>query len=111
MLITRRDLTCGYQAVQPAHALAEFAITHPEKFKNWHEVGKNLIVLSTTNEKQLIKLAESFKKEGLDYVLFREPDIGDHATAIAVEPSEIAYKLVSRLPLALRDVMKRPKPV
>lgn len=102
-------MTPGYQSVQPAHALAEFASTYPDKFKSWHEIGKNLIVLSTTNEKQLIKLSEAFKQENLDFVLFREPDIGDHATAIAVEPSEKAYKLVSSLPLALKDVMKKPK--
>lgn len=105
-MITRADLCPGYQCVQPAHALADFAIAFPEKFKSWAEVGKNLIVLSTTNEKQLIKLADSFKAANLDYILFREPDIGDHATSIAVEPNEIAYKLVSSLPLTLKEKKK-----
>jgi len=60
-------------------------------------------VLSTTNEKQLIKLADQFEQKKLDYVLFREPDIGNKATAIAVEPSEEAYKITSSLPLTLKD--------
>ncbi len=106
MLITRRDLSPGYQAVQPAHALAEFAVTHSDTFKNWMEVGKNLIVLSTTNEKQLLKLAEQFEEKNLKYVLFREPDIGNKATAIAVEPNEEAYKITSSLPLALKEEKK-----
>lgn len=103
VLITRADLSSGYQVVQPAHALAEFAITYPRKFKDWMEVGKNLVVLSTTNEKQLLKLADQFEEKGLDYVLFREPDIGNKATAIAVEPNEEAYKLTSQLPLTLKE--------
>ena len=60
-------------------------------------------MLSTTNEKQLIKLADQFEQKKLDYVLFREPDIGNKATAIAVEPNEEAYKITSSLPLTLKE--------
>lgn len=78
-------------------------MAYPEKFKKWFEEGKYIIVLAITNEKQLIKLAESLKEKGLDHILFREPDIGDHATAICAEPNEEVYKLVSSLPLALKE--------
>jgi len=34
---------------------------------------------------------------------FREPDIGNQITAIAIEPSERTRKLTSKLPLALKE--------
>ena len=103
VLITRSDLSPGYQSVQPAHALAQFSQTYPSSFKEWYDREQNLIVLATTNEKQLLKLARLFSKASLDHVVFREPDIGNHVTAVAVGPSEAACKLTSNLPLALRD--------
>jgi peptidyl-tRNA hydrolase len=102
VLITRRDLSPGYQTVQPAHALAQFSQTYPLVFKDWYTEGQNLIVLATTNEKQLLKLADSFEEKGILHSVFREPDIGNKITAIAVEPHVEAYKLTSSLPLALK---------
>ena len=81
-----------------------FAHTFPEKFKDWFEKGQYLVVLSTTNEKQLEKLADQFKEKNLAYVAFREPDIGNELTAVAVENHEDAYKLTSQLPLTLKGL-------
>lgn len=89
--------------MQPAHALAEFAFTYPETFKKWHQYGKNLVVLSTTNEKQLKKLAAKFQEQHIAHVLFCEPDIGNKATAIALEPNEETNKLTQYLPLTLKN--------
>ena len=105
VLVTRRDLTPGYQAVQPAHALAEFAIKYPRVFKFWQVNQKNLIVLSVANELALNDLFNKAQSAGIKSVLFKEPDIGNEATAIALEPCELTYKLTSSIPLALKENM------
>lgn len=103
VLVTRRDLTPGYQVVQPAHALAEFAIKYPKTFKTWQVNQKNLVVLSTSNELALTDLYFKAQEMKVKCVLFKEPDIGNEATAIALEPCEATYKLTSSIPLALKE--------
>lgn len=103
VLVTRRDLTPGYQAVQPAHALAEFAIKYPKTFKNWQVNQKNLVVLSISNELALTDLFQKASAAGIKCVSFKEPDIGNETTAIALEPCEATYKLTSSIPLALKE--------
>lgn len=103
VLVTRRDLTPGYQAVQPAHALAEFAIKFPKTFKHWQVNHKNLVVLSTSNELALNDLFMKAQAAKIKCVLFKEPDIGNESTAIALEPCEATYKLTSSIPLALKE--------
>jgi hypothetical protein len=61
------------------------------------------VVLSHSNEKQLLKLSERLTEASILHTVFREPDIGNAVTAIAIEPHEIAYKLTSNLPLALKE--------
>jgi len=103
VLITRRDLTPGYQAVQPAHALAEFAIKYPKTFKNWQLNQKNLVVLSIANELALTDLFQKALALGVKCVAFKEPDIGNETTALAMEPCEATYRLTSSIPLALKE--------
>lgn len=103
VLVTRRDLTPGYQAVQPAHALAEFAIKHPKVFKNWQVNQKNLVVLSVANELALNDLYNKAQGMKIKSVLFKEPDIGNESTAVCLQPCEMTYKLTSSIPLTLKD--------
>lgn len=103
VLIVRSDLSPGYQAVQPAHALAEFAMTYPEIFADWHKNHKNLVILSVPSEAALQELFTIAQERGIKGVDFREPDINDELTAIALEPSDETYKLVSSLSLALKE--------
>lgn len=109
VLVTRRDLSPGYQAVQPAHALAEFAIKYPKTFKNWQVNQKNLVVLSAANELALTDLFKKAEQAGLKCVLFKEPDIGNESTAIAIEPHELTYKLTSSIPLTLKEMVDNRK--
>jgi len=48
-------------------------------------------------------LLEKIKILDLKYSIFREPDMNNQATAIAVEPCEKTMKLCSKLPLALNE--------
>jgi hypothetical protein len=61
------------------------------------------VVLAATNEKALEKLIEACEKDHLYHSVFREPDIGNAVTAIAIEPGDTAKALLSNLPLALKE--------
>lgn len=103
VLVTRGDLIPGYQSVQPAHAISAFAMKFPTTFRRWYNNYHNIAVLAAPNEKYLLDLFERAEGARLKCVLFKEPDIGNEATAIAIEPHELTYKMTSCLPLALRD--------
>ena len=103
VLVTRKDLVPGYQSVQPAHALAEFAATLSIRFKRWQQHHKNLVILSVRNEKELRALLDKAIDKRLRYAHFEEPDIGNELTAIALEPSDETYRMTSTLPLALKE--------
>jgi len=60
--------------------------------------------LSVKNEEQLSLLLKKAKFKELKHTVFREPDIGDEITAIALEPGDRAKKLTNRLPLALKEI-------
>jgi hypothetical protein len=96
-------LSPGYQAVQPAHALAEFAIKFPKTFKTWQTTHKNLVVLSTSNELALRMLSVQAAASKIRGVIFCEPDIGNEATALCLEPCDETYRITSSLPLALKE--------
>lgn len=105
VIITRRDLNPGYQAVQSSHAGIDFQHQYPEIAKQWNTESNYLILLSVADEKQLLLYLEKFKHYNLKTTIFREPDIGNQITAIAVEPSERTRKLTSKLPLALKEIL------
>ena len=93
----------GYQGVQSQHGLAEFIFQHPVIAKEWYEKSNYLGFLSTTNERSLIELAEQAKLQDIPFSIFREPDIDNQITAIALSPGPKSKKLCSRLPLALKN--------
>lgn len=101
-MVTRQDLSAGYQSVQPAHALAQFAVEHHNKFIDWQNFHKNLIVLSVENESALTKLLLQAQMKNISVSAFREPDVDNQLTAIALEPSEDTYSLTGNLNLALK---------
>lgn len=109
IIITRRDLHPGYQAVQSTHAGIGFQHEYPEIAKQWYNQSNYLVQLSVENEERLFLCLEKFKYYGLKTYEFREPDIGNQLTAIAVEPSEKTRKLTSKLPLALKEVNQNQK--
>ena len=103
IIITRRDLTPGSQAVQAAHAAIEFQYEHPEIAQEWNTNSKYLVFLSTENEDSLKEFIEKAKQREIKHSIFVEPDMGDQITAVALEPTQMAQKLCSSLPLALKE--------
>jgi hypothetical protein len=87
--------------VQSIHALREFIKDHPETDYEWYMNSNYLGWLSVKNEHDLINLMHRASDKGVKVSAFREPDIGNEVTAIALEPSPISKKLCANLPLAL----------
>lgn len=98
-LVTRRDLPPGARASQLCHAGRAFAAQHAEVERAWFETSNTLALLEARDEQALMRLAWDATMAGVPWSYFREPDLADTVTAIAIGPSGAA--LVRRLPLAL----------
>lgn len=106
--VTRQDLTSGYQTVQTAHAVADYALKKPIRFLMWRLTGKYLISLAVKDKQSLEELMEVLDNQRIGYVSFYEPDINE-ITAIAISPSRQANLITTSLPLAnkvIRGVSK-----
>lgn len=107
--VTRADLTSGYQTVQSAHAVADFAFKRPFRFLKWRIFGQYLISLAVPDLSKLNELCEVLKKEKVDFIRFYEPDI-EEFTAICISPSTKGDRLTKALKLANRKEGKIDKP-
>lgn len=103
-IVCRADLEPGYQAVQSVHAAIQFAMEHPEMTVRWFGDSNTLALLSAPNERALLILLERARRLGLKSSMFREPDIGNQITAIALEPGGMTSWLCRKLPKALAPV-------
>ena len=95
-------MTASYQSVQSTHAAIQFVFEHPEVAQLWFK-DPYLAQLSVENEHELEILIAKLKKYNIKYSIFREPDIDNQITAIAIEPSDQTRKMVSCLPLMLKE--------
>ena len=102
-MITRKDISNGYQAVQGMHSAIKFNFEHPEIARHWFEKSNYLALLAVADEQELVKLAEQAKEKNISFSIFREPDIDNQITAIALAPGNKTKKLCSKFKLALGD--------
>lgn len=103
-VITRRDLSIGSQALQSGHAAIDFQHQHPELAGSWHKHSNYLAYLTVKDEQELIDLIVKATLRGIKHTIFREPDINNQITAVALEPTEASRKLTSSLPLLGKEV-------
>ena len=94
-VIIRGDLHPTYAMVQGSHALIEFALDYPEKFKRWK--NEYLIFLKVWNLNALVDFGCELAKNKYDFSYFKEPDLQGQITAIAIYDNG---KAVDGLPLA-----------
>jgi hypothetical protein len=80
----------------------QFAFEHPEINREWYENSNYLGFLSVANEEELSRLIEQAAAHDISCSVFREPDVGNEITAIALAPGPKTKKLVSNLKLALK---------
>lgn len=71
--------------------------------KEWHFKSNFLVILTVEDEDALQGLVDEAARRGMTFTPFTEPDLDDELTALALEPSPDAEKLVANLPLALRE--------
>ena len=102
-VITRRDIPAGYQAVQASHAAIQFQHEHTQLASDWYNNSNYLVFLSVANLEELESFLDKVKSKGIIHSAFYEPDINNQLTAIALEPSEVAQKICSSLPIALKE--------
>lgn len=100
-IITRNDLTPGMQAAQAVHAAFEFVSRYPKHAFRWMDQSNHICVLAVDHWRELIMLKSEAEIAGLKCILFREPDLDNEITAIAIEAHPEASRLVERLELAL----------
>ena len=80
--------------------MRQFVADHPEVDKAWYEGSNNLVVLQVPNEDELLLLLALALARDVPVTSFREPDLDDEVTAVALGPSGAG--IVRQLPLALR---------
>lgn len=101
-IIIRNDLDQGLQAAQACHATKLFGMEHPKEDIDWYRNSNNIVLLQVPDKYSLIELAYEAICQGCACSVFREPDVGDEPTAIAI-CGRRAKKVTSHLPLALRQ--------
>lgn len=101
-VVVRADLAPGLQIPQAMHAHREFAEQHRALERGWYRASNTLAVLSVPHERALLALVARAQDAEVPHSLFREPDLGNAATAACLSPGEASRSLCKRLPLALK---------
>lgn len=105
-MVTRQDLSLGYQIVQTAHATAEFMLNHSQIARKWRDESQYMVALSVPDESELSVLMDKASKLNISFSAFREPDIGNEVTAVVFAPTEHTRKLLSQCSLAGKQTEK-----
>lgn len=110
-VVVRGDLPAADQAVQAAHAVADFAGEHPREFKDWNTGNNTLILLEARDRVHLRSLAVQAEDGGFKHTKFVEPDFkyvrnskmeANTLTAVAFAPDwTVQHVILADLPLAL----------
>ena len=103
IIVTRQDLTPGYQATQALHSSHVFIQEFPQIYEEWSK-DPYLALLSVKNEQELSNLISKLEKSKIKFSVFREPDINNQITSICIEPSDASRRATSSLPQMLRDL-------
>jgi peptidyl-tRNA hydrolase len=98
-VVTRRDLPPLTCAVQSCHAAIQFCHDHPSEETEWFKTSNHLVILGVDDELALTELYRRAEWDNLKVSAFREPDLGDQLTAIALEPGKRSSRFCRRLPL------------
>lgn len=77
---------------------------HPIIYLRWYNTSNYLSALSVATEKDLHALIQKLNDKGIKYSVFKEPDVDNRITAIAIEPGEASSKLTSSIPCALKEL-------
>jgi len=99
-VIVRNDLSVAYRCVQGAHALTQYSFENPKNFRDWK--NEYLIFLSIPSLLSLKWFVKQLKNNYVVHSVFKEPDLGNHMTAVAFRNDLLNDKMieiVKELPL------------
>lgn len=102
VIVTRDDISPGYQLVQSVHSLANFAIEHFDVFRDWQQGTNTLVCLSVADEPTLEKLYKKLQVYGVPITPFREPDVDNQLTSFCVIGTEFIRAKLKFLTPALK---------
>lgn len=111
-VVLRDDLGAGQVGAQTAHVTAAFAGAHPGVLGGWHDGGGSVAVLAAPGD-ALPRLRDAFSLAGVPTASFREPDLGDVVTAVAVaceRTHPLVRRNLRRLPLVGTKAISPPCP-
>ena len=99
-ILARRDLPFSQRAVQACHALAVFLLRHGSdpQVREWAERHRALVILGVEDEEALRRWDDELCARGMICERFKEPDMRNEMTALAVHPGTDA-RLFRRLRL------------
>jgi peptidyl-tRNA hydrolase len=100
--VVRQDLAPGMQLAQSCHACFAFAREHSSETIQWMDVSNFICILNIENEAALQELIMAAQEQGIKHSIFREDDLDNQITVIALEAGEKSKKLCSKLKLALK---------
>jgi peptidyl-tRNA hydrolase len=103
-IIVRNDLRPGQQMAQSLHAAFHFYHDHSQIAKNWIEASDFICSLQVPNEDELYYLIRRAELDEIPITIYRESDLDDTITAIALAPGERTRRLCMGLKLAMRDI-------
>lgn len=92
-------ISLGLQSAQAVHVGFSFATKHPEITNSWLTDSQYLVIVSVPTSFHILELAEKADKLGIDHIVWREPDLGNQPTAIALAPIDASRILCANLPL------------
>lgn len=82
-IFVRQDLSPEQQLIQFGHVACALGKSLPDHVCP-HKL--NFVGIGVKNEAHLVKSSLNMDDNGIEYVVFREPDIGDEITAVASLP-------------------------
>lgn len=97
-IIVRADLDPGLQMAQAIHAAIQW-VMEDELAALWHKNSNNVVVKHVPDEAALLALAAEGERRGFVVEAFKEPDLADATTAVAIVGSG-ANAMLRELPLA-----------
>ncbi len=102
-VITRKDIEPGYQGVQSMHAAIQFGKDHKDINDAWRDQSNFLAWLSVDDEPALYELLADAVRKHIKFAIWREEDMDNQITAIALEPGKKTSELCKRFDLALKE--------
>jgi peptidyl-tRNA hydrolase len=101
-IVVRADLPPGLMAAQAVHAAFHFSQSYPDMVTRWLNASNYLVIVSVSDEEALHDVISKARGRGIVAFGVREPDLDEQLTAVALQPGQIARRLCSSMPSALR---------